>query len=261
VGDRRLQSAASLALTAAGAVLLAAGPAGLRHVADLVGAYAGLLLLATAILSAAAAVLPRGARTGPLLFGAAGIAVLGFQRHATWYGNRWAIIGLLFLVAGGSMASRSPSLRAVAESPPILRRYACLFRTRFRLTHEDNTPRAIKLTAVAGGLHANLVDAKAPGGDGFEIFVTCWAGGHVELRLPRHWPVYAGRMSAATAIHCEGKFDDTDYYPDPSGTDAQRLRDQATRFGAKQSAAAGQSTPVWVVVHIAGFVGSVDVGS
>jgi hypothetical protein len=145
--------------------------------------------------------------------------------------------------------------------PPILRATTFLLPRTYHFSATEKTPPAFRLTAIAGSLHADLVDLQLPRRNGVEIFITCWAGGHVKLALPANWPVYAGRMTAVTAIRCAPKFEfsDAQYFEDPQGEHGDDLLALAQAFNARPEQVNPTAKPVWALIHIAGFAGTVDI--
>lgn len=251
------------ALVAVGAILVAAGPSGLRRGADLIGTASGYLCLAAAVLLVLARVLPSGAWAGPLLLASMGIVILGFRAHTAWYENRWALVGGLLMVIGGvwvSQPSSKPTPPTTARPKPYVRVVSIGYRLPVSIPAKVPAPQLATLVAVAGRLTLDLSAADAPRRQGIELFVSCWVGGHVTLVVPNDWAVVGGRLHSAYAISSGDSFDLPEVFPEPwAESAATRLEGAAIQHYAAVPEEFRGSRPVWAVVHVTGLGGRLTI--
>jgi hypothetical protein len=247
-----------------GAILLSAGPHGLRRVGDLLGAAAGYIFLAAAALLLLVTAVHRGAWVGPALLAVIGIVVLGLRSHGMWYENRWAIVGALLVVIGGICVTQSTSTSRPATRPrwpsTYRRAFSFVYRPVLRLPSSTPAPRALTLAAVLGWLRVDLSTAGVPRRGGLELFISCWAGGHVTVTVPADWAVVGGRLNSAFGIDCSGDFDDSEVHPNPVTPAAlRRLEALAVQAYDRAPGNARGKRAVWVVVHVMGVGGWVTI--
>ncbi|GAB3873144.1 hypothetical protein ACFQ1S_00770 [Kibdelosporangium lantanae] len=231
-----------------GSVLVAAGPPGLAHLGTLLWDNAGWLLLSLGGLSLLATVAPKGSLLGPLVLVVLGLVVLGWPRPEIW-----ALTGGVMAVGGAFLLVKQP---ITATNDPVVRRSAVLFPRSFTLSALGLGPSRLYLRTVGTRLVADATWMAPPPKDVLELVVSCW-GGRVELKLPMHWTVVAGRLSATKLISFEGTLDSPKPIPHPT-TVSKSDRDDLIRARVERYGTPGDSAAL-VVVHVLGFGGVVEV--
>ena len=257
---------ASVIMMSAGVVLVAYGPDALRRIGHLVVVYGGYVLLGAAALLIFMRMVPRNARTMPVILALGGLALIGLQHRSEWYAHRWAVVGTLLILAGAGLSRHPPHptrQRTGSKWPTPYRRVVCVWPRKVEFTGDYGTPTVLALTAIVGKLEVDLTGAAVPRlSHGMEIFVRCALGGRVKLRLPPDWAVAAGRLSSAYGITWDDtfKFDSGELFVDPYAEDWSK---KLTMLAKDRREAIRDSTiriaGVWVVVHVAGLGGSVRI--
>lgn len=157
------------------------------------------LVVAGAWLALRAAV-PRGALAGPLaLFAAGGIGLA--SQHGLLRPPELQRAAPIVIVACGVIVAMSRS----ADPPEIYtgvgRYHAVLVPMHRKIP--GPTPRKLIVRALLGSIRLDLREATYPKAYRLWVDVTVLMG-RVELVLPEHWQVQAGRVDLARGVHFEG---------------------------------------------------------
>lgn len=259
MAPRFVRSLVASALVASGTVLVAAGPAGLRRVATLIGEHAGVLLIATAALIVVIYALPPGARTAPLGLALIGLVVSGFERRSAWYQNRWELTGTVIAGLGVALSMTSHKRRHVSVDP--FRRFTrALGWYTVRFPQKSRLPEPCSVVAIAARVHIDLTGNLEPRREFSQVLISCWAS-VVVVTAPPDWAVVAGRTSSAHGITFAGDLDSAQSFPNPHDTETRAALQQlaSARASAAGSLANPELPPTAVVLSVLGFGGRVEV--
>ncbi|GID29520.1 hypothetical protein Abr02nite_45030 [Paractinoplanes brasiliensis] len=197
---------------------------------------------------------PRGALLGPVILAAAGLAIVTTTRG--WWSSRqlWMFVGFALAVLGAMVATR----RAVGthDLSPIQRLFGFLLSRHVIYDLDAEAPERLDVAAVLCKVVIDLRSAVAPRTGPLEI-VASSVGGRIELALPQHWPVVAGRLAASRRVRLDGFVDHADAFDDPRSPEQSQLLQDLE--GEWQERAASDDPATSVVVHVAGVGGSVRV--
>lgn len=249
----RVGGLSGLGLVVVGVILAVDGPHGIATAAGLVGDHVGVVLVAAAVAGLVHNLAPRGTVIGPAVLAGAGVGALAL-RYGWWSARDvWVVVGAALVIAGGLMAvgGQSRPLR----SDPARRVVAVLFRRTVEFRSGEDAPERLTVVAVFTRCEVDLRRAELPRYGPVEIMVSCWAS-VVTLRLPGHWPVVAGRVTAARHVRMCGSLDSTDPFESP-----EEKRDELVDLAAERQEREGSARKgVATVVHVVGVGGSVVIG-
>ena len=131
-----------------------------------------------------------------------------------------------------------------------------LFKRNFVIKHGEVAPERMRVLAVLCRVQIDLRLANVPRYGPLEIPITCWWG-TIDIQIPDHWAVVAGRVFAARSVELNGMLDSDQVFNDPV------LEDQSEALAEISSErAAGRSSDgigTAVVIHLMGVGGRVIV--
>lgn len=234
-------------LVAVGSVIVVAGPQPVVGMGQWLLHHSGTLLLALAAAVALWKAVPREARKWPLLLAAVGVVVLLVQHGV----DPMAVAGGVLVGFGALMSGLRPgdSFRDDIDPVHIYRRI--FYGRNIKARPLQPVPQLLRLLAVGTTVKIDLTAARRGEFDFLELAVTCWFA-RVEIVLPPHWAVAAGRLAATTGVRFTGVLDTatliTDVYDE--GQTAELTSIATERAGHAEDT--GLVRRVGVVIHAAG---------
>jgi hypothetical protein len=244
MGGRAIVSAL---LVAVGSVIVVAGPRPVLDTGQWLLDHSGVVLLALAAAVALWKAVPRESRKWPLLLAVVGVVILLVQHGV----DPVAIAGGVLVILGALVSGLrfADSFRDDTDPVHIYRRV--FYGRNITARSLQPVPQILRLLAVGTTVKIDLTAARRGEFDFLELAVTCWCA-RVEIVLPSHWAVAAGRLAATTAVRFIGVLDTatliTDVYDEEQTTELTAIATE--RAGQAQDT--GLLRRVGVVIHVAG---------
>jgi hypothetical protein len=246
----RLRGLVAATLIGVGAILAVDGSHGLSTATRLLADHGWILLLVLAGLAALQTIAPANSLVGPFILAAAGVLVFALKEG----GIGWPAAGGLLLLIGGRLAMVTSGENG-KRLDPLRREFAVIFRRQIEFDRDQIIPEELSIVAIAAVARVTFHEGAEYERETAELLVTCWAGGHVELRVPRHWAVVAGRVGAAHGIRFKGRLDDPRLFRDPHHKDHDELVKIAEARWRDHPPAPGAGLAQTLVVHVMGLGG------
>lgn len=245
---------AGLAAVGVGTILAIDGPDGVSGLLRWLVSHVGMIILGVTVVGLLHNIAPRGSVVGPGALGTIGLAVVMFQEG--WWPplGAWPMIGIGIALAGGFIVMQENV--PPPQPAPIRRVVGALFNREVIYLAGQDAPQRLSVIALGCRVNVNLASAGLPRYEPVEINIACLLG-HVEIALPNHWPVVAGRVGSTRSVRLTGLLDSADTFDDPQAEDQlEALHELVAR---RRKAARMRKPGSAVVVHIVGFGGGVTV--
>jgi hypothetical protein len=256
VGMGRSRTLIGLLLVSIGSTLAVAGPGGLGRVGLLFASHLYLVFFAAAGLSLFLTVLPRGTRAAPAGLFVAGLIAYVADHHGWWHASQpWALAGLMIVLAGGGLSMTASGRKRSEDFDPVQRAWAIGFPRTVAFPGTEWTPGLISAYAIGTKLTIDLRKPAEARGKYVELAIACWVA-RVEIVLPDHWPVVAGRLAQTKGIRFSGSLDSNETFTDPRDQlQFNRLNNVVEEWRRLHQA---DPDPAVVVVHVLGLGGEVS---
>lgn len=236
----RARIALGLVAVATGTAWAVGGAYALRAVGSAVLRGMPALAIATGLVIFLRAVLPRGPIAGPLVLIVGGLLALAAQ--VGWLtASLWQAISPTLLITGGVLIAMSKRARPDPLAAIVTRHWSLFLPNRHAV--RDTSPHKFIVRCLLGDFLLDLTNAAYPrGADRVTIDVTV-LGGWVELRVPHHWVVIAGRVELTAGVRFVGNVD----LPEGDDTTQNRIvlnvQGLASRMIVSRSHPSGSSLP------------------
>lgn len=240
-------------LAAAGTVLAVAGPRMLLDMARWSVRHGGILLLGLAAAVTLWIAVPAGKRKWPMLLAGAGVVVLLLQHGVS-----------PSIIAGGGVVALGALVSAVRPSSvfrddlvdPVHTYRRVGYARKIVARHGHRVPDQIRLLSVATRTELNLEEAQSGTDEFLELVLTCWLS-HIEITLPSHWAVVAGRVAATRHITFVGDLDSAEVFTDIKLPEQLKILKSVVAARSRGIANGARDDVVGVVIHVAGGFGRV----